>query len=90
MGMSRKANRLGDPPHRRANTVEEDQQRDVDLGVVEAAGVAEELVLAEVFAVVGGDDHQRVVEQAVLVERIEKHAELFIEVRDAVVVGVAG
>ena len=36
----------------------DDQQRDVDLLVVKAAGVAVELVLAEVLAVVGRDDRR--------------------------------
>ena len=66
------------------------EQRDVDLRVVEAAGVAEEVVLAEVLAVVGRDDDQRVLEHAPAVELVEEPAELLVEVGDAVVVGVAG
>ena len=51
--------------------------------------MAVELVLAEVLAVVGRDDHQRVRQQAAPVQLVEEPAELLVEVGDAVVVGVA-
>ena len=47
-------------------------------------------MLAEALAVVGGDDHPGRFEDRTSTELVEQSAQLFIEVRDAVIVGVAG
>ena len=51
--------------------------------------MAEDAMIAERFAVVRGDDHQRVVEQPLALELVEQAPELFIEEGDAIVVAVA-
>ena len=55
-----------------------------DRAVAEVAGLAEEL------AVVGGHDHQGVIEDALPVQLVEEFAEGIVEIGDAVVVGVPG
>ena len=60
----------------------------MDFWIVQAPRVAEELVLSEMLAVVGGHDDNRVAEYAAALEFHEELPELFIEVGDAVVVGV--
>ena len=67
---------------------EEDEQGDADLRVVEAAGVPVERVLAQVFPVIGGDDHQGIVQSSGPLQVVEEQAELLVEVGDAVIVGV--
>ena len=52
--------------------------------------MAEDAVIAERFAMVRGDDHDRVVEEPLALELVEQPAELFIEESDAIVVAVAG
>ena len=53
-------------------------------------GVAEEGMLAELFAMVRGDDHVGVAEKPLALQLVEQAAELFIEESDAIVVAVAG
>ena len=48
--------------------------------------MAERPVLEEFLAVVGGDDDQRMLEHAALLERVEEPAELFVHRRDLGVV----
>ena len=45
-------------------------------------------VFAEAFAVVGNDDQPGVFENAASVERVDQFTDLFVEIGDAVVVGV--
>jgi hypothetical protein len=58
--------------------------------LVEAFSVFEQAVLAEAFAVVGGDDQESVVENALAVELIDEGAELVVEIGEAAIVTVAG
>ncbi len=83
------ADRLGDRAARRRRRGE-DQQGDVDLVRVEAEAVVEHAMLAELLAVVRGDDHQRVPEHPAPIKLVEQRPDLAIEGGDAVVVGVAG
>ena len=53
-------------------------------------GVAEEEMLAELFAVVRGDDHVCVPKNPLDFQVLEQATELFIEEGDAIVVTVAG
>ena len=80
---------VDDPGGRRPIGRGDDQQGDVDFPAVEAQAVAEEAVLAEVLAVVGGHDHQGVLQQPAALELVEEAAELPVEVGDATLVGVA-
>ena len=57
---------------------------------VQAEAMVEHAMLAELLAVIGGDDHERIAEQLAPVELIEELAHSPIEGRDAVVVGIAG
>ena len=62
----------------------------MELRLVEARPVAEDAgMLAEALAVVRGDDHPGPLEDAAALELVDQPAQLLIEVRDAVVVGVA-
>jgi hypothetical protein len=63
-----------------------DDQRYVHRRVEEVVAVAERPVLEEFLAVVGGDDDQRMLENAALLERVEEPAELFVHRRDLRVV----
>ena len=69
-------------------TREQNQERDVDFGVVEAAGMSAELVLAQVFPVVGRDNHQGAGKQAEPIEFVDEPAELLVEVGNAIIVSV--
>ena len=85
------ADRLVDDLLRRAPPGRDDQERDVQLGLVEARPVAEDAgMLAETLAVVRGDDQPGLLEDPAPVQLVDQLPELLIEVRDAIVVGVGG
>ena len=66
-----------------------DQERNVQLGLVEARAVAEDAgVLAEAFAVVRRDDQPGSLEDAAAPQLVEQLPELLVEVGDAIVIGV--
>ena len=68
----------------------DDQERNAHLLLIQADAVAKAFVLAELLAVVGRDDHERLIEETAIAERAEEGFELRVERGDAVVVGVAG
>jgi len=61
----------------------------MDQGVVQAVSMAEEVVVVEVLAMIGGHDHERIVEQATRLEFREEPPDLVVEVGDATVIGIA-
>ena len=62
----------------------------MDFLRVQAETVVEHAMFTELLSVVRGDDHERIAQHSPPVELIEQRADLPIEGRDAVVVGVAG
>ena len=62
----------------------------MELRLVEARPMAEDAgMLAEALAVVRGDDHPGPIEDPAAAELVDQPAQLLVEIRDAVVVGVA-
>ena len=55
-----------------------------------APGVVEQVVLPELLAVVGSDDHQRSIELSASSQLLEQLSQPFIEVCQAIVIAVAG
>ena len=49
----------------------------------------EQRMVPQRFAVIGKDDHERVIEDAAASQLVEQDAQLIVEVRDAIVVRVA-
>ena len=79
------ATTVGRAPRRR-----NDHQRNMELRLVETRSVPEHAgMLAEALAVVRGDDHPGPLENGTAIELVDQPAELLVEIRDAVVVGVA-
>ena len=63
----------------------------MQLGLVETRAVAENAgVLAETFAMVRGDDQPGSLQDPAPVQLVDQLAELLIEIRDAIVIGVGG
>ena len=63
----------------------------MQLGLVETLAVAENAgVLAETFAVVRGDEQPGIVQNPAPAQLVNQPPELFIEIRDAIVIGVDG
>jgi hypothetical protein len=67
----------------------DDEERDMQSGAVEAVAVLDEIVFAELFAVVADDDDERVFEVAAGLEALEECADAAVESAEAVIVGVA-
>jgi hypothetical protein len=61
----------------------------MQLFAIETSPVADEVVLADLLAMVGRDDHQGVVQNPSPLQFIKQVAERSVEVSDAVVVRVA-
>ena len=66
-----------------------DQQRHLEKLRIEPEAVREETLLAQVLTMVGGHHDQRVIEQISVPKDIEQATELFIDVLDLGLVGVA-
>ena len=47
-------------------------------------------MIAEVLAVIRGDDHQGIVEHAAPAEFLEEHPQPLIEIRNAIVIDIGG
>ena len=67
-----------------------DHQRHADHLPVQAASVEEQAVIAEMFAMIGRDDHQGIVENAAAAKLVEQDSQLTIEIKDTVVVNIDG
>ena len=65
-----------------------DHQRDADQLPVEAATVREQEVIAEMLAVIRGDDDQRTVEHPAAPQLLEEDAQLPVHVADAFIVEI--
>ena len=84
------AHRLGDHPIRRHSLGIHDHQRHLDELPVQAAAVEEQEVIAQVLAVIRGDDHQRIVEHAAPAQLIEEEPQPPIEISNAIVINIGG
>jgi hypothetical protein len=84
-----KAHGFADDPGRRVSSGREDEQGDMEQGPVQAVPVADQVVVIEMLAVIGGHDHHRIREEPLPFEFPEEPSELIIEVCDATVIGIA-
>ena len=63
----------------------------MELRLVETRPVPEHAgVFAEALPVIGGDDHPGLLEEGTAIQLVDQEAELLVQVRDAVIVGIAG
>ena len=67
-----------------------DHQRHLHELTVQAAPVEEQEVIAQVLAVIRGDDHQGIVEHAAPAELLKEHPQPPIEIRNAIVIDIGG
>ena len=71
-GRLRQTDRLADEPTGCRTAGREDDERNVDFLAIQTSTVAEQSVLAQLFAVIRSDDDQSVVEQASVLELIDQ------------------
>jgi hypothetical protein len=68
----------------------DDEKRDMESGAVEAVGMLDDVVFAELFAVVADDDDDCVLEVPAVFEVLEEFVDAAVESAEAVFVGIAG
>ena len=60
-----------------------------DLRAIQALAVIEQPVLPQPFAVIGGHDHERLIEHAATLEVVDQFTQPLVQISQAVVVGIA-
>src|SRR5262249_33589974 len=76
---------------RRSSARRDEEKRNVNLGLGEALAVAQNASrLAETLPVVRGDDQPGLSQSTAALQVVDQFTDLFIEVGDAVVIGIGG
>ena len=82
------ADRFGDDLGGRRSGGRNHQQGHMHLAAIETHAVTQEAVLTKLLAMVGRDDHERVLQQTPALDLIKEKADLAIEVGDATIVRI--